>query len=146
MKTAPQSKTLTIEQAIALAEKATKQGNTVVAIEIFTAILQRQPNNAFAKKMVRTLKNSTPPKAGETDDPPQEKLAELGKLVQAGEYTKAEESSRQLLETNPKSSLLYNLLREGYPPTYSIWFHTGLLHTILHERLGIFEAHDDKLE
>ncbi|SVB29566.1 uncharacterized protein METZ01_LOCUS182420, partial [marine metagenome] len=61
MKTAPQSKTLTIEQAIALAEKATKQGNTVVAIEFFTAILQRQPNNAFAKKMVHTLKNSTPP-------------------------------------------------------------------------------------
>ena len=49
MKTAPQSKTLTIEQAIALAEKATKQGSTAVAIEIFTAILQRQPNNAFAK-------------------------------------------------------------------------------------------------
>jgi len=146
MKTAPQSKTLTIEQAIVLAEKATKQGSTAVAIEIFTAILQRQPNNAFAKKMVRTLKNSTPPKAGETDDPPQEKLAELGKLVQAGEYTKAEESSRQLLETNPKSSLLYNLLGVGVPPTYSIWFHTGLLHTILHERLGIFEAHDDKLE
>jgi len=115
MKTAPQSKTLTIEQAIALAEKATKQGNTAVAIGIFTAILQRQPNNAFAKKMVRTLKNSTPPKAGETDDPPQEKLAELRKLVQAGEYTRAEESSRQLLKTNPKSSLLYNLLGVGVP-------------------------------
>ena len=109
------SKISSIEKAIALVKKAAKQGNTAVAIEICTAILQRQPNNAFAKKMVRTLKNSTPPKAGETDDPPQEKLAELGKLVQAGEYTKAEESSRQLLETNPKSSLLYNLLGVGVP-------------------------------
>ena len=29
----------------------------------------------------------------------------------------------------------------GAPPTYSIWFHPGLLHTILHERLGIFESY-----
>ena len=26
-------------------------------------------------------------------------------------------------------------------PTCSIWFHLGLLHTILHERLGIFESY-----
>jgi len=32
------------------------------------------------------------------------------------------------------------------PPTCSIWFHPGLLHTILDERLGIFEAYDDQLE
>ena len=104
------SKISSIEKAIALVKKAAKQGNTAVAIEICTAILQRQPNNAFAKKMVRTLQNNTPPKTGETDDPPQGKLAQLGKLVQACKYTKAEESSRQLLENHPKSSLLYNLL------------------------------------
>ena len=34
----------------------------------------------------------------------------------------------------------------GAPPTCSIWFHIGLLHTILDERLGIFEAYDDQLE
>ena len=32
------------------------------------------------------------------------------------------------------------------PPTCPIWFHPGLLHTILDERLGIFEAYDDQLE
>ena len=26
-------------------------------------------------------------------------------------------------------------------PTCSIWFHLGLLHTILDEQLGIFESH-----
>jgi len=26
------------------------------------------------------------------------------------------------------------------PPTCSIWFHLGLLHTMLDERLGIFES------
>ena len=26
------------------------------------------------------------------------------------------------------------------PPTWSIWFHLGLLHTMLDERLGIFES------
>jgi len=34
----------------------------------------------------------------------------------------------------------------GAPPTCSIWFHLGLLHIILDERLGIFEAYDDQLE
>ena len=34
----------------------------------------------------------------------------------------------------------------GAPPTCSIWFHLELLHTILDERLGIFEAYDDQLE
>ena len=34
----------------------------------------------------------------------------------------------------------------GASPTYSILFHLGLLHTILDERLGIFEAYDDQLE
>ena len=28
----------------------------------------------------------------------------------------------------------------GAPPTCSIWFHLGLLHTILDERLGIFQS------
>ena len=32
------------------------------------------------------------------------------------------------------------------PPTCSIRFHFRLLHTILDERLGIFEAYDDQLE
>jgi tetratricopeptide (TPR) repeat protein len=34
----------------------------------------------------------------------------------------------------------------GAPPTCSIWFHPGLLHIILDERIGIFEAYDDQLE
>ena len=29
------------------------------------------------------------------------------------------------------------------PPTCSMWFHLRLLHTILDERLGILEGHDD---
>ena len=33
----------------------------------------------------------------------------------------------------------------GAPPTYSIWFHLGLLHTILDERLDIFENKAMKL-
>jgi hypothetical protein len=32
------------------------------------------------------------------------------------------------------------------PPTCPIWFHLAPLHTILDERLGIFEAYDDQLE
>jgi len=34
----------------------------------------------------------------------------------------------------------------GASPTFAIKFHLGLLHTILNEWLGIFEARDDKLE
>ncbi len=36
------------------------------------------------------------------------------------------------------------IIRGGQiPPTYSTWFHSGLLRTILDERLGILEGHDD---
>jgi hypothetical protein len=30
----------------------------------------------------------------------------------------------------------------GAPPTCSIWFHIGLLHTIVDKRLGIFESYE----
>ena len=42
-----------------------------------------------------------------------------------------------LLDSNPIPGAL---------PTCSIWFHLGLLHIILLERVDIFEAYDDQLE
>jgi hypothetical protein len=38
----PQSQQLTIQQAISRAKKATKQGNTAVAVNLYNAVLARE--------------------------------------------------------------------------------------------------------
>jgi hypothetical protein len=45
-----------------------------------------------------------------------------------------------------RQSLIKRLLHPRGTPTCPIWFHLHPIHTILDERLGIFEAYDDQLE
>ena len=49
------SQQLTIEQALSKAKKAAKQGNTAIAVKLYNAILQKQPNHSIAKKGLRKL-------------------------------------------------------------------------------------------
>ena len=49
-----QSQQLTIEQALSRAKKATKKGKTAVAVELYTAILQHQPNHPSGNKLPPT--------------------------------------------------------------------------------------------
>ena len=44
------SQQLTIQQALSRAKKAIKQGNTAIAVNLYNAILQQQPNHPLAKK------------------------------------------------------------------------------------------------
>ena len=56
----PQPQQLTIKQAISRAKKATKQGNTAVALQLYNAVLQHQPNHPVAKKGLRKLQKGLP--------------------------------------------------------------------------------------
>ena len=46
---------LTIEQAISQAEKAAEQGNIAIARQLYSAILQHQPNHPIAIRALREL-------------------------------------------------------------------------------------------
>ena len=53
-----QSQQLTIQQAISRAKKATKQGKIADAVELYTAVLQHQPNHPIAKKGYASCKRN----------------------------------------------------------------------------------------
>ena len=59
-KNKPSSQQLTIQQALSRAKKAAKQGNTTVAVNLYNAILQQQPNHPIAKKKLRQLQKELP--------------------------------------------------------------------------------------
>ena len=86
-KNMPSSKQLTIRQAISRAKKADKQGKAAVAIEIYAAVLQQQPNHPIAKKRLRVLQKKLPQNhstESETSNPPQVQITALVNLYQTG--------------------------------------------------------------
>jgi len=54
------SQQLTIEQAISQAEKAAKQGNATVAQQLYSAVLQHQPNPPIATQELRKFQKGLP--------------------------------------------------------------------------------------
>ena len=107
------SQKLTIQQAISRAKKATKQGNTAVAVEIYTAILQQQPNHPLAKKQLRRFQKELPKNKSveaETSNPPQDQINAMVALYQSGEMTKTEQACRELLQIYPQTLIVMNVL------------------------------------
>jgi len=108
-----QPQQLTIQQAISRAKKAVKQGNPVVAVEIYTAILEQEPKHPIAKKGLRKLQKElrqNPSLEAETSNPPQEQITALINLYSSGQLTKTEQASRDLLQNYPQSLVVTNLL------------------------------------
>jgi len=54
------SQQLTIEQAISQAEKAAVQGNIALARQLYSAVLQHQPNQPIATQGLRELQQEFP--------------------------------------------------------------------------------------
>ena len=108
-----QSQQLTIQQALSRAKEATKQGNTAVAVELYTAILKHQPDHPFAKKALSELQKSLPQNQyteTETSQPPQEQVTALLNLYNSGQLIKTEQACRNLLQTYPQSLDVINFL------------------------------------
>jgi hypothetical protein len=113
MKNAPLSQQLTIQQAISRAKKAVKQGKIAEAVEIYTAILQQQPNHPFAKKKLRNLKKKLPNNQAvqvATENLSQGQINSLANLYQSGQMIKTEQACRELLQAYPQSLLVMNVL------------------------------------
>ena len=80
---------MTVEQALSQAKKATKQGNTAVAMKLYRAILKHQPDHLFAKNQLRKLqKESIQNKslAADTSNTPQEQITALVKREMGAAY------------------------------------------------------------
>jgi len=107
-----QSEQLTIEQAISRAKKAIKQGNDTVALQLYNAVLQRQPNHPVAKKGLRKLQKQRPrSQSGQakTTDPAKDQMDAVINLYHSGQMAKAEQSCRELLQSYPQSLVVINV-------------------------------------
>ncbi|MBU4132594.1 MAG: tetratricopeptide repeat protein [Proteobacteria bacterium] len=109
----PQPQQLTINQAISRAKKATKHGNTAVALQLYNAVLQHQPNHPVAKKGLRKLQKGLPNDQSvqvETANPSQDQINTLVNLYHSGQMIKAEQGCKELLQTYPQSIIVINIL------------------------------------
>ena len=107
------SQQLTIQQALSRAKKAAKKGKIANAVELYTAILQQQPNHPIAKKALRKLRKSSPQNQSvetETSSPSQGQIDSLVNLYQSGQMTETEQACRELLQAYPQSVFIMNVL------------------------------------
>ena len=107
------SQQLTIEQAISRAKKAVKQGNTALALKLYNAVLQNQPNHPIAKKGLQKIQNELPRNQSaqvETANPPQDLINTLTNLYHSGPLAETEKACRELLKAYPQSPVTTNIL------------------------------------
>jgi len=109
----PQSQQLTIKQAISRAKKATKQGDTALALQLYNAVLITQPNHPFAKKSLRKLQKGLPRNQfvqAEMTKSAQNQINTLVNLYNAGRMEMTEQACREFLQTYPHSITVINIL------------------------------------
>jgi tetratricopeptide (TPR) repeat protein len=102
---ASEPRQLTIEQALSQAKKAVRQGNDVLAQQLFKAVLQQQPKHPIAKKGLRKLEKKSP---GPITS--QSQIDALLTLYQSGQMDLVEKSCRRLLTVDPREPLVLNIL------------------------------------
>ena len=98
------SQQLTIEQAISQAEKATRQGNIVLARQLYRAVLQHQPNQPIATQSLRELQQELPHHQSvpaQTANPSPDQINVLINLYHSGQMGRVEQACRELLQTYP---------------------------------------------
>ena len=106
------SQQLTIEQAISQAEKATRQGNIALARQLYSAILQHQPNHPIATQGLRELQKELLHHQSvqvQAANPSPDQINTLINLYHSGQMTKTEQACKELLRTYPQSLTVLNL-------------------------------------
>ena len=104
---------LTIKQALSRAKIATKQGNTTLALQLYSAVLQQQPNHLIAKKALRKLQKELPHDPSlqaQTANPSHDQINALLNLYHTGQLAKTEQACRELLQTYPQAFFIINVL------------------------------------
>jgi len=104
---------LTIEQAISQAKKAAEQGNVAIAQQLYNAVLQHQSNHPIAIQGLRELSKELPHHQSlqaQTANPSPDQINALIDLYHSGQMTKAEQACRELMQINPQSLTVLNVL------------------------------------
>jgi len=108
-----QPQRLTVKQAISRAKTAITQGDTSLALQLYNAILQQQPNHPIAKKGLRKLQKDLPHNQSmqaQTATPSQDQINALINLYHTGQIAKTEQACRELLHAFPQSFFITNVL------------------------------------
>jgi len=108
---------LTIQKAIKKAKKAIKQGNISAAQQLYNAVLQQQPNHPIAKKGLRKLVKNFPRKQSvqtQITNPSPDQINDLTNLYYSGQFTKAEQVCKELLQTFAQSLFVINVLGAAF--------------------------------
>ena len=99
---------LKLNQAIRLAEKTTKEGNTEEALRIYQDILSKFPKN---KQAQQSLANSNKPKQPTaTQGPPQEQINQLVNLYNQGQLAAVVEKANIRTVQYPDAFIIWNIL------------------------------------
>lgn len=104
---------LTVDQALSRAKKAAKKGNAVIALQLYNAVLQHQPNHPVARKAARKLKKELPHNQSvheQAQNPSQDQINALINLYHSGQMTRVEQTCRELLDSFPQSLIVINVL------------------------------------
>ena len=107
------SQQLAIEQAISLAEKAADQGDIAVARQLYSAVLQQQPNHPVATKSLGQLPKELPHNQSlqaQTVNPSPDQCNALINLYHSGQITKTEQACKELMQAYPQSLIVLNVL------------------------------------
>ena len=101
---------LTLDKALKLARKKTKEGSIDKAKSIYGQILLKFPRNKKAKEGLKLLSDQKTPRSKKAQDPPQDQLKSLANLYNKGKFQEALDNASQLLEEFSTSPFLYNVI------------------------------------
>ena len=102
------SNQLTLENALAEAEKAKREGDLSKLEKLCRAIVRYQPENSDAQAMLDELKSKTLINKTDLDDPPEKDLKALSKLINSKDWSAFDGLFAALLKSHPNSSALHN--------------------------------------
>ena len=103
---------ITIKQAMKRAKEASQQGDTSVALQLYTAVLKQQPNHPTARKALRKLQKGLPHHQSvptPVTNPSQDQINALVNLCHSGQMAEAVQVCRELLQAHPQSLVVLNI-------------------------------------
>ena len=110
----PQSRQLTIAEAISQAKQAGKRGNNALAAELYSAVLRQQPDHPVARKGLRRLQRASRTNQARAAEPPQQQVDALISLYHSGQVEDLEQYCNALLRSYPGSLIVLNLLGTAF--------------------------------
>jgi len=104
---------LTIKQALSRAKEAAKQGNTAVARQFYSAVLQHQPRHSVATQGLRELQKELSHHQSvqaQAANPSPDQINTLINLYHSRRMPQAKQACRKLLQIYPQSLIVLNVL------------------------------------